>query len=92
MGLRDKSPFEKTVRMYETEIDTDGYRALSFYISKLNPKCESLFQLPRRDWNEEVVHNIWYENRTLGVNTLDSMTKEVSTKPLCSGNGDNPVV
>ncbi|XP_068692575.1 uncharacterized protein [Montipora foliosa] len=28
-GLKDKSPFEKTARMYETKSDIDGYRALS---------------------------------------------------------------
>lgn len=83
-GLKDKSSFEKTARMYETESDTDGYRALSLHISKLNPKCEALFQLPRRDWNEAVVHNIWYENRPLGVNTLGSMMKEISTKAMLS--------
>ncbi|KAK2555511.1 hypothetical protein P5673_022851 [Acropora cervicornis] len=83
-GLKDKSSFEKTARMYETESDTDGYRALSLYISKLNLKCEALFQLPRRDWNEEVVHNIWYENRPLGVSTLGSMMKEISIKAMLS--------
>ncbi|KAK2546817.1 hypothetical protein P5673_033459 [Acropora cervicornis] len=54
--LKGKSSFKKTARMYETESDTDGYRALSLYISKLNLKCEALFQLPRRDWNEAVPH------------------------------------
>ena len=83
-GLKDKSSFEKTARMYETESDTDGYRALGLYISKLNPKCEALFQLPRRDWNGAVVHNIWYENRPLGVNTLGSMMKEIITKAILS--------
>ena len=78
-GLKDKSSFEKTARMYETYRDTDGYRALSLYISKLNLKCEALFQLPRRDWNEEVVPNIWYENRPLG-----SMMKEISIKAMLS--------
>ena len=32
--------------------DTDGYRALRLYLSKMNPKCEVLFQLPLRDWTE----------------------------------------
>ena len=56
VGLRTSRPL---ARIYETESDTDGYRALSLYISKLNLKCEALFQLPRRDWKEEVVHNNW---------------------------------
>ena len=28
--LKDKSSFKKTARMYETESDTDGYRALVY--------------------------------------------------------------
>ena len=83
-GLQDRSSFEKTARMYEKESETDGYRALSLYISKLKPKCEALFQQPRRDWNESVIHNIWYENRPLGVNSLGNMTKEISTKAKLS--------
>ena len=55
-GLRDKSSFKKTARIYENDSDTDGYRALSLYISKLNLKCEALFQLPFRDWNEADPH------------------------------------
>ena len=42
-GLKDKSSFEKTALMYETDSDTDGYRALSLYISKLNLKCKKSF-------------------------------------------------
>ena len=53
---KGKSSFNKTALMYETESDTDGYRALSLYISKLNLKCEALFQLPHCDWNEAVPH------------------------------------
>ena len=83
-GLQDRSSFEKTARMYETESETDGYRALSLYISKLNPKCEALFQQPRRDWSESVTYNIWYENRPLGVNSLGNMMKEISTKAKLS--------
>ena len=49
----------------------------------LNPKC-ALFQLPCSNWNEAVVHNTWYENRPLGVNTLSSMMKEISTKATLS--------
>ena len=84
-GLQDRSSFEKTARMYETESENDGYRALSLYISKLNPKCEALFQQPRRDWNESAITpEIWYENRPLGVNTLGNMMKEISTKAKLS--------
>ena len=80
-GLQDQTSFQKMARMYETESETDGYRALRLYISKLNQKCEALFQQPRRDWNESAItHDIWYENRPLGVNTLGNMMKEISSK------------
>ena len=55
------------------------------YISKLNPKYEALFQQPWRDWNESAItHDIWYENRPLGVNTLGNMMKEISSKAKLS--------
>ncbi len=64
----------------KTESETDGYRALSLYISKLNLKCEALFQQPRRDWKESAItHDLWYENRPFGVNPLGNMIKEIST-------------
>ena len=56
------------------------------YLSKLNPKYEALFQLPRRDWTEAngAVQTVWYENRPLGVNTLGTMMKEISEKAVLS--------
>jgi len=84
-GIQDRSIFEKTARMYETESENDVYRALSLYISKLNPKCEALFQQPRRDWNESAITpEIWYENRPFGGNTLGNIMKEISTKAKLS--------
>ena len=65
--------------MYETESETDGYRALRLYISKLNPKCDNLFQAHKHDWSElHTANNISYENRPLGVN----MMREISTKAM----------
>ena len=56
------------------------------YLSKFNPKCEALFQHPRRDWTEAngAVQTVWYENRPLGVNTLGSAMKEISEKAVLS--------
>ena len=75
---------------------------MRLYLSKFNPKCEALFQLPRRDWTEAngAVQTVWYENCPLGVNTLGSVMKEISenqccspsTQIMCSGNSDNLVV
>ena len=59
-GLQDKSSHENSARMYETDSPTNGYKALRLYLSKLNPKCEALFQYPRRDW-KDAEHQCWYE-------------------------------
>ena len=67
---------EKYVRMYETEETNDGYKALKLYLAKLNPNCEAFFQYPRKNWSVE--DNIWYEVRLVGVNSLDSMMKNIS--------------
>ena len=54
----------------------DGHKALKLYLSKLNPKCESFFQYPRKNWSFE--DNVWYEARPVRVNSLDSMMKNIS--------------
>ena len=46
------------------------------YMSKLNPKSESFFQYPRKNWSFD--DNIWYEASPVGVNSLDSMMKNIS--------------
>ena len=51
-GLHDEPSYERRARMYETNSATDGYKALKLYFSKVNAKCEALFQQPRRDWND----------------------------------------
>lgn len=78
-GIHDKPSNEKDARMYETENETDGYRAMKLYLAKLNPKCEALFQMPRRDWKKiNFNDDCWYENRPLGVNSLGSMMTTIS--------------
>lgn len=67
---------EKYARMYETEDTNDGYKAMKLYLTKLNPKCEAFFQYPRKNWSVE--DNVWYEARPVGVNSLDSMMKNIS--------------
>ena len=49
----------------------------TFFLSKLNPECEPLFQYPKRNW--EPSDNVWYENRPLGVNKLWTMMKDISS-------------
>lgn len=68
--------FEKNGRMYRTNSQADGYTALEFFLTKLNPECDALFQYPKRNWRPS--DQVWYENRPLGVNKLSTMMKEIS--------------
>ena len=76
-GVSDVESFEKNAGMYKTNSKTDVYTALDFFLSKLNPECESLFQYPKR--NCKPCDNVWYENRPFGVNKLSTMMKDISS-------------
>lgn len=79
-GLKNDFSHEKDGRLYETDTPNDGCRALQLYLSKLHPRCEAFFQLPKRDWKTDMMNEpVWYENRPLGVNTLGNMMKQIST-------------
>jgi len=65
---------EKNARMYKTSSKTDGYTALDFFLSKLNPECAALFQYLKRNW--EPSGRVWYENRPLGINKLSTTMKD----------------
>ena len=47
-GVSDVPSSEKLARMYETPEENDGYKALKFYMAKLNPRCDAFFQYPER--------------------------------------------
>ena len=49
-GLSDVPTTKTSARMYETNSDNDGYKAMELYHSKLSD-CEAFFQYPRRNWN-----------------------------------------
>jgi len=64
--------------MYKTNSQVDGYSALEFFLTKLNPECDALFQYPKRNWRTS--DQVWYENRPLCVNKLSTTMKEISKK------------
>ena len=68
--------------MFETNSHADGYSALEFFLTKLNPECDALFQYPKRNWRPS--DQVWYENRPLGVNKLPTTMKEISKKASLS--------
>ena len=76
--IDDVSSVEKEARMYSTSDDQlfDGLNCLKMYLQKLNPRCEALFQYPKRAVTKE--DQVWYDNKPLGVNKLAGMMKEIS--------------
>ena len=77
-GIDDVNSMEKEARMYSTSDNQllDGLTCLKMYLQKLNPKCEALFQYPKRNAKQD--EHVWYENRPLGVHKLAGMMKEIS--------------
>ena len=75
-GVNDKPSDEKEARIYETEDQNDGYKALKLYLEKINPNCSAFFQYPKANFSPE--DDVWFEQRPLGVNTLANMMKNIS--------------
>ena len=75
-GVNDKPSNEKEARIYETEDQNDGYKALKLYLEKINPNCSAFFQYPKANFSPE--DDVWFEQRPLGVNTLANMMKKIS--------------
>jgi len=42
--VSDLPSSEKLARMYKTPEENNGYKALKFYMAKLNPQCDAFFQ------------------------------------------------
>ena len=75
-GAGDIPSMEKYARMYETEDTNEGYKAMKLCLTKLNSKCEAFFRYPFKNWSVE--DNAWYEVHPIGVNSVDSMMKNIS--------------
>ena len=49
-----------------------------FFLLKLNPNCDRLFQYPINSFN--VVSDTWFANKPMGKNTLSHMMQRISEK------------
>ena len=81
-GFNDVESTEKEARMYETEDQGKGYKALKLYLQKVNPKCTAFFQYPKK--NSTAEDAIWYEARPLGIHSLAKMMKDISVEARLS--------
>ena len=82
-GLNDVESTEKEARMYETEDQGDGYKALKLYLQKVNPKCTAFFQYPKKN-STAAEYAVWYEARPLGIHSLGKMMKNISVEARLS--------
>lgn len=83
-GVSDVPSSEKLARIYETPEENDGYKALKFYMAKLNPQCDAFFQYPRKNskWNYD--DEVWFDARPIGGNKLNGMMKIISEEAKLS--------
>jgi hypothetical protein len=51
------------------------------YMSKLNPKCEALWQRPLESLNEN--DKVWFYNAPLRKSTLANLMPKISTQANC---------
>ncbi|PFX17236.1 hypothetical protein AWC38_SpisGene18454 [Stylophora pistillata] len=82
--VTDVSSNEKLARMYETPEENDGYKALKFYMAKLNPRCDAFFQYPKKNSKEKYDDKVWFDARPIGGNKLDGMMKSISEEAKLS--------
>ena len=81
----DKNHTGMNIERYETEggrmyavSNSDRCPVNSFakYISKLNPSCSRLFQMPRANYNTNDA--VWYQNKPIGKNILSTKLSQIS--------------
>ena len=56
------------------------------YLSKLNPKCNALFQRPKKceEGSMPLAMDVWYDNQVVGVHTLGNEMKILSRRARLS--------
>jgi len=74
-GVSEKPSNKKEARIYETEDQNNGYKALKLYLEKIKLNCSAFFQYPKANVSPE--DDVWFEQRPLGVNTLANMMKTI---------------
>jgi len=51
----------------------------TYYVGKLHPNCDVLFQRPKRNFGlQNVSDSAWFENKPLGKNSLGDLMVKIS--------------
>jgi hypothetical protein len=72
-----KDAEKKQILYAQEDSELCPIKTLKKYLSKLNPKCQSFFQRPKNLKNPEQ-EEFWYENKSLGIHTIESFMKTMS--------------
>ena len=62
----------------ENRMCGEAVEIFKFYLSKLNPGCDRLFQYPVNSF--QITSDVWYANKPIGKNTLAQMMPRISEK------------
>lgn len=76
-GSKQNEQDYSDVRMYANGSSLDPVSGFKFYLQKINPKCDALFQLPEKNYSKT---GIWYKAVPMGKNTLSKMMQNISKK------------
>jgi hypothetical protein len=64
--------------MYENSTPLDPVGSFEFYISRLHPSSQALFQTPNHHFKK--AESRWFRNEPLGKNTIAKLMENISSK------------
>lgn len=77
-GSKQKDQAYSDVRMYENSMPLDPVGSFEFYISRLHPSSQALFQTPNHHFKKK--ESRWFRNEPLGKNTIAKLMENISSK------------
>ena len=65
--------------IYEENSNLCPVASYTYYVGKLHPNCDVLFQRPKRNFgHQNVSDSAWFENKLLGKNSLGDLMVKIS--------------
>ena len=77
-GSKQKDQAYSDVCMFENLTQLDPVGSFEFFISRLHPSCQALFQTPNH--HSKKAESRWFRNEPLGKNTIAKLMENVSSK------------